>query len=271
MRRVACVISIALAAAACGTNEGPPDARVIDGPPPGGTVTFTWTIHSDTGGTLACSDISAQSVSIAILNEAAGFGTNDLFSCGSGTGTTSPLAPGKYTLTIELDGGAGALATPQKVMHVVVESGKDTALGNIDFTVDAHGGLKMTLVAQGATSNCGAGGAGIDNTTLQLQTASGTCIPATFMIAAGAGTQASTYVSDCNTLPAHACIEKDQQITVTGLPSGQLKLLVVGDVGGRACWSGVDFLTVPAMQQVKDYGAVPIGYDNAVCPRVDAM
>jgi hypothetical protein len=266
MRRVACVISIALAGVvACGSNEGPPDAHVIDAPPPGGTVTFTWTIHSDTGATLACSDISAQSVSIAILNEAAGFGTNDLFSCGSGTGTTGALAPGMYTLTIELDGGAGALATPQKLMHVAVESGKDTALGNIDFTVDAHGGLQMTLVAQGATSNCGAGGAGIDNMTMQLQTASGTCIPATFMIAG------SPYTSDCNTLPPHACIEKDQQITVTGLPSGQLKLLVVGDVGGKACWSGVDFLTVPAMQQVKDYGAVPIGYDNAVCPRVDAM
>lgn len=265
-------MSIALAAAACGSNAGPPDARVIDAPPPGGTVSFTWTIHDQSGAqTLACSDIGGQSVGISILDENAGFGSNDVFSCGSAMGTTGALAAGLYTLTIELDGSAGALATPQKFMHVQVDFGKDTPLGNVDFQVDAHGGLAMTLLAQGASSNCGAGGAGIDTMTLQLQTAAGTCIPATFDIAAGAGTQAQTYVSNCTTLPQSVCIERDQHITVTGLPSGQVKLVVVGDVGGKACWSGVDFLTVPAMQQVKDYGAVPIGYDNNVCPRPDAM
>ncbi len=258
-----------LVVAGCGSNEGPPDAHMIDARPPGGTFSLQWTIHDGTS-PLVCSDISAQAVSVEITPDNAGFGVVDSFSCSSATGTTRALDPGLYTLNVELDGIGGALGAPQKFMHVEAKSSQDTPLGALDFMVVAQGGLKMTLATQDTSSNCAAGGAGIEDMTVQLASASGTCIPATFMVAAGAQNPASVYVSDCNTLPLGPCIEKDQEITVTGLRSGQVKLVVDGDIGGKACWSGVNFVTVPSMNSVKDY-ALLVGYVNATCPRIDAL
>ena len=265
MKRAWLVLGIAIAAAACGTNEGPPDARVIDGPPPGGTFSFSWTMHE--GATpLTCDQIGASVVSVTILDESAGFGVVDTFSCSSGMGTSSPHAPGLYTITVELEGGSGALSTPQKFMHVALKSAQDTPLGAVDFMVDAHGGIAIKLAASGASANCTAGGANIDATTLRLEDGAGTCIPATFTIAAGATKPAGTYTSDCNSLPAGPCIEKDQTITATGLRSGSVKLVVTGDVAGKTCWNGLLPLTVPAMQTTKDYGTGLLIHDDATCP-----
>jgi hypothetical protein len=264
MKRASLVLAL-LIAGACGTNEGPPDARVIDAPPPGGTVSLTWSMHEGASA-LTCDQISASIVSVTILPENAGFGFVDTFSCTSGKGTSRALAPGKYTITVELDGGTGALAPSQQLTHIDVTSGQDTALGAIDFQVVAKGGVSIKLAAKSKAENCTATGADIASMTLQMQDGAGTCIPTTFMIAAGAKNPASTYTSDCNTTPTGPCIEQDQTVTATGLRSGSVKLVVTGDVGGKACWNGLLPLTVPAMNATKDYGTGLLIHDDTLCP-----
>ena len=101
----------------------------------------------------------------------------------------------------------------------------DTALGNVDFAVDATGGLMFTIAAAGVTDNCAAApGAGIDGMTLKATSVTNSCEPATFHIAAGATAPASDYTSDCTTLPLGPCIAQDQVVSVTGLGSGQAKV-----------------------------------------------
>ncbi|HTJ47380.1 MAG TPA: hypothetical protein VL463_35015 [Kofleriaceae bacterium] len=263
MKRAWIVLSLLTA---CGTNEGPPDARVIDGKPPGGTLSMTWTLHEGASA-LACSDVGAQVVTVTIVPDNAGFGFIDTFSCTSLMGTTRSLDPGKYTLTVDLTGAAGSLVTTTtKFMHVDVASGQDTPLGAVDFMVLARGGIAIKLAANGQSANCTAGGANIDAMTLQLQDSQGTCIPATFMIAAGANNGASTYTSDCNSLPAGPCIEKDQTITATGLKSGAVQLVSTGDVGGKDCWKGSNSLNVPANDATKDFGTGLLIHQDALCP-----
>jgi hypothetical protein len=255
-----------LLAGACGSNEGPPDARVIDGPPPGGTFSLQWTLHEGASA-LACDDVGAKLVAVTIKNEDAGFGTVETFSCSSTSGTSAPLAPGLYTFAVELDDASGGPLGPvQTFMHVEIKSSQDSPLGTLDFPVVARGGLSIKHAAQGKSANCTAGGANIDATTLALKGAGGACVPATFAIAAGSTRPAATYVSDCNTLPAGPCIEQDQTITVTGLRSGTVELNVSGLVAGQACWGGGYTLTVPAMDKTKDYGTQPIVRDTTTCP-----
>lgn len=257
-----------VALAACGGNGGPPDARVIDGAPPGGTFSLTWTIH-DGATALTCADLANPTVAVSIVEEGAGFGVSDVFSCSSTTGTSRALAPGTYNLTIELTGATGALGPAIVRQGVVVVTSADTPLDPIDFMVMAQGGLGFRIAAAGQPSNCA--GAGIDGMLLQMRDGTNTCVPATFTIAAGATAPASTYSDDCATAVVGPCIEQDQQVTVTGLRSGPARLVITGQTAGLACWSGVHFLTVPTMSTVRDYGALTLPRNNAVCPLADAM
>jgi hypothetical protein len=265
-------LAVALAAAsACGSNEGPPDARGVDGAPPGGTFSLTWTLHSTTGDAVACGDVGGINVTLSIASDDAAFGFTDLFGCTSAMGTTRLLVPGLYTIKATLESATGQLAAPTTFMHVETKRQQDTALGAVDFVVDATGGLQFELAADTFTDNCSAGGAGIEGMTLELHDGTDTCEPATFEIAAGANQGASTYVSDCQTLPVAPCIDQDQIITATGLTSGPARLVATGLVGGAACWSGVHLVTVPADQVVRDYGAESLLHDDTTCPMVDAM
>lgn len=263
------VLAVGAMIAACGGNGGPPDARVIDGAPPGGTFSLTWTIH-DGATALTCADLANPSVVVSIVEQGAGFGVTDIFGCASGMGTSRALAPGKYNLSVELTGASGALGPAIAFQGVVIVTSADTPIDPIDFAVMATGGLRFTLAAQGQTANC-AGGAGIDGMLLQIRDAQNQCAPATFQIAAGAGTSASTYVDDCATAVVGPCVEQDQVVTVSGLRSGSTRLVVTGQDGGLACWGGTHFLTVPTMSTVRDYGVLAVPHQNAVCPLIDAM
>jgi len=263
---LALALASGLASSACGSNEGPPDARVIDGPPPGGTFSLTWTLHSPTGDALTCSDVGGINVTLDIASDNAVFGTTDVFGCTSAMGTTRKLDPGLYTITASLEGATGALAAPTKFMHVETKSQEDTALGAVDFVVDPTGGVTFELAADAVSANCTAGGANIESMTLEIHDATDTCVPTTFDIAAGANQPASTYVSDCQTTTPAPCIEQDQVITASGLRSGSAKIAATGLVGGAACWSGLHLITVPANQVVRDYGALSLLHDDVTCP-----
>jgi hypothetical protein len=249
--------AIALVAiAGCGSNAGPPDSSAP------GTFSASWSMHSGSRA-VSCAEISALSVNFTI--KAGVFSAVDSVSCNAGLGKTRMLGPGAYDVTVELDGASGPIAPVKNFPAAVLMANQDNPLGQIDFQVDATGGLKFTLAATGQTVNC-AGGAGIDATTLQVRGATNACQPATFMIAAGASTPASTYTSDCNTLPPGPCIEQDQVITVTGVNSGTAKILVGGDVGGKTCWTANAQESVPSMSAVRDAGAIALGYDHTACP-----
>lgn len=260
---------VAVGLIACGSNGGPPDARVIDGPPPGGTFSFSWTIH-DGATALSCGDLGTATVSAAIVADGAGFGVTDVWSCTSGTGTTRALAPGKYNLTVTLIGAGGPLAPAVSYADVITMSEKDTPLDPIDFAVTAKGGLAFKVAAKNQTANCGTG-AGIDGMLLRVRDAQNNCEPATFTIGAGASSSGSTYTDDCTTAVVGPCIEQDQPITVSGLKSGSTRLVITGQTAGRACWSGTHFLTVPTSNSTRDYGALTLPADTVACPPVDAM
>jgi hypothetical protein len=261
--RIAAAV-IAVLVAACGSSAGPPDARVIDGPPPGGTFTLTWTLH-DGATALTCADLGGATIAVSITGVGDGFGVTDVFDCASATGTTRAVAPGKYNLDVQLTGPTGALAAVIPFRDVVAVTSSDTKLDPIDFAVMARGGLKFRLVAQGVAANC-TGTAPIAGMQLRIRDAQNLCEPATFMVAAGAGTAASTYTDDCQTAVVGPCIERDQIVTVSDLRSGSVKLDVSGQVAGQPCWGGTNYLTVPTMSTVRDYGALSFLHDNTACP-----
>jgi hypothetical protein len=252
--------SLAAAAfAACGSDAGPPDANSP------GTISLTWSMHSGTR-TVVCAEINAISVNVTLAD---GPFTETLpFSCAAGTATSGQIPAGTYTVTVELEGSSAPLAPAKTIQQVVVKSGMDTALGNVDFAVDATGGLTFTIAAAGVSDNCAAApaGAGIDGMTLKATTVTNSCEPVTFHIAAGASTPASDYTSDCTTLPLGPCIAQDQVISVTGLSSGQVKLLLTGDVGGTTCWKTTDTESVPSMSMTRNAGAIALVHDSVACP-----
>jgi hypothetical protein len=244
---------------ACGSDAGPPDARVP------GTVSLTWTLHSGSR-LLFCAAVDAATVQTTIT--AGAFTAVDVFSCATAMGTSRPILPGTYAVSVEVDGASGPISPVQHLDNIVVTAGHDTSLGNLDFAVDATGGLRFTVAASGAGSNCAAapGGAGIDGMTLEILDTVHACEPATFMIGAGATAPAATYTSDCQSLPAGPCIESDQVVTVTGLNSGIAYLVVAGDVAGKACWKTSASAKVPTLSTTRDLGAVPLARDSVTCP-----
>jgi hypothetical protein len=243
LRRLALLAALT---ASCGDDSGLPDARVIDGPPDAGTLSLSWTL-ADGGTAVTCDQVGAVTVTLSILPMNAPSGFTEPFTCGSARGTSGPIAPGQYTVTISLAGAAGTVATvPART--VTVTSGQDTSLGAVAFEVDATGGLRFLIDADGVTSNCGAapGGAAIEATHLELRTLDEVCVPTTFAIAAGATRPAGTYVSDCGTPTPAPCLDEDQIVSVAQAASGRFRLVAQGLIDGTACWEGTPFVRVPA-------------------------
>jgi len=264
MRRRA-ALALAVAAASCGDDSGFPDARV-DGPPARGTISLSWTI-SDGDRVLTCDDVGSTTVGIAIIPDMQPFGSNDILSCTSGQGTSRPIDPGKYDFVITLVGRAGTLAS-KSIDDKDVASGQDTPLGAIAFEVDATGGLKFRI-GTGTAANCTPAGAGMTATTLELRDPAGTCVPATFAIAAGASAPAATYASTCaGAAPVGPCIEADQDVTATGLASGRHQLVLEGRIGAAPCWKRNASIRIPAGGAELAAGTVAMVYDDAQagCP-----
>lgn len=246
-------LSVLLALAACGGGGGfPPDAGP-DAPTPGGRFQLAWSVTDTAAAPIACGQVGAQVVTIALRNLSAAGGLTEAFTCNSGMGTSSPIPPGFYELRFSLNGLAGELATAPSQINVEIKANETTVVTPVTFAVDATGGLELLLAANQTTSNCGqpaAMGAGITALTLALEHTDGSCEPVTFNVSAGATQGAFSYTVDCANPPLSVCIENDQKLTVGSLPSGNYRMRVRGQVNGTLCWTNDDTLVVPPLSKV---------------------
>ncbi|MBX3161966.1 MAG: hypothetical protein KF773_38750 [Deltaproteobacteria bacterium] len=249
-----CALVVGSSAAACGDGGGFPDARLPEGPPPGGTFSVAWSVTDTGGGGLSCTRIGGQTVTISVHNINVAGADTEVFGCGSLMGTSRVFPVGKYEMSYELFGSAGLLATAPKQIDVVIESGKDTRLDPVSFAVEAVGGMALRFNTNKPGGNCGAiaaDGAGMTGTTIALtHTAGGACEPVTFDVAAGATQPAGSYTVNCAAPTVAPCIENDQVLTVSGVPSDQYLIRVRGLVGGTECWKTDTGFTVPPLMKV---------------------
>jgi hypothetical protein len=250
-------LAVAAAAGAAGGCEGCEgggfvDAAPPDSPPPG-TISLTWTVTDTNGQPISCDQIGAQAVTLSIRNTSSVVGETAVFSCTSGGGTSQGFGPGTYVVDFELVDTAGRLAALPRRGGIVVESGRDTRLGEAVFEVDAVGGLELFLKASGVTSNClpaNQMGAGWNTVTLELIRSGGVCQPGTITIGAGATRPGGTYTLTCPAPPMAPCIENDQKLTATGLPSDAYTIRIRGRASGNECWINDDPIQVPALGRV---------------------
>lgn len=237
--------------AACGSGGGFPDAAVHDTVPPSGTFSATWTVTDPNSGAVACDRIGAQTVTVLAHNRAVEGGLSEVFSCATGSGTSEGMLPGTYDLQFELDGHDGVLATAPQQLGVTIPAGGTTALAPLTFSLDATGALALNLASGQPGGNCApttAMGAGITGTTITLvHTSDGTCAPLTLQVSAGASGTAGTYTIDCTTPVTTGCLESDQMLTASGVPSDNYTIHVSGLIGTNACWTNGDSLQVPPL------------------------
>jgi hypothetical protein len=247
MLRASWLLPLALCAA-CGDDASPFDAARYDAEIPNGSLSLTWSITDD-GVDKTCTQIGATTVTLSIVPDDQPFGTTDVLSCTSGSGTIDDIVPGRYDVTVTMAGTAGMLGDEVSFPDVDVAPDADTPLGNAAFEVDAEGGFAFQVVA-GGTGNCtpaGSGGAGIDAMQFELEDQLGTCVEATFQIAAGASLPASEYTTSCTAPAPHVCVAQDQEISVAPtMPSGQYTMQITGFIGGLACWSRNPLFNIPA-------------------------
>ena len=247
---------LTVAVAGCGSGGGFPDAPPIDSPPPLGTFSLAWSVTDTTGTGITCDQIGAQTVTALVRNRGVQGGSTEVFTCGTLMGTSQGVVAGTYDIGFELTGmggdpATGLIATAQKQQGIVVKPGENTPLAPLTFAVDAKGGLKLNLSTNKPGGNCGATaamGAGITGVSITLlHTGPGTCEPVTFAIAAGASRPAGSYTVNCAMPTLAPCIDADQQLSVTGVPSGAYQIHVRGKVGAADCWTNDDALPVPPL------------------------
>lgn len=238
----------------CGSGGGFPDAPEIDSPPPLGTFSLAWSLTDTNNQPITCDQIGAQSVTALVRNRAVQGGSTQVFACSTMMGTSEALVPGTYDIDFELVGVGGApmtglIATSPVQLAVVIPSGGSVALTPLAFAVNATGGMKLHL-STAATMNCtptAAGGSGITTHTITLNKASdSTCAPITFAIAANGTQPARTYTVDCATPAVVPCIERDQEISVTGIAAGGYIIHIRGSAPTE-CFSNNDSLSVPPL------------------------
>lgn len=256
-------------AAGCSDDVALTDARPqIDAATPG-TLMLSWTIAHG-GAPLTCGDVGGSTVAVDLVRDGEAFGVVDSFTCGAGAGESRMLAPGRYLLRVSLSGTGGTLDGPDEIRDIIVSTGSTTTVPPIAFDVDPVGGLKFRITTPATGGNCaptGQSGAGITAMRLELRNAAGTCVPATFTIAAGAADPAGTYASNCagNT---YACIAADQDVSLAGLRSGSYSMVMIGSVGAAACWRRQPNAVVPAAGLVSTLPAQQLALQAGVpgCP-----
>lgn len=243
--RMLCLFGVV---AACGGGGGFPDARVIDAAVPTATFSLAWTVNDTANQPVACDRIGAISVTVLAHNQAVEGGQTEVFTCSTGMGTSQTLFAGTWDFDFQLTSATGVLATVPGQHGVTLTSGQNTALQPIAFSVDATGGLALTLATNRAGGNCAAqpGGGGIQSTTITLVHSSDqSCEPVTFMITGG-----GTYTVNCTTPVQAGCIDSTQTLTVSGMPSDAYTIHIGATIaGGATCWSNNDSLQVPAIGQ----------------------
>lgn len=235
--------------AACGGGGGFPDAPPIDAPPKG-AFSATWSVVDQNSQPLPCERIGGQTMTVLVHNKAFDGGSTEIFTCGTGMGTSQQILAGTYKLDFELGGTVGLLAKAAVQDNVVIAPNSVTPLAPLTFQVQATGGLALTLNAGNAGGNC-ENGANIQAFTISANhNSDASCEPLTLSIAAGATKPASTYTIDCTTPALTGCIENDQDITVMNVPSDGYTVHIRGKVGGQDCYKNDDSLQVPPLDQV---------------------
>lgn len=233
--------------AACGDAGGFPDAAVPDAPQTG-TFSLTWSVIDQDSVPLACSQIAATTMTVLAHNKAFLGGETQVFTCDTGMGQSQAVIGGTYDLDFELSSPAfGLLATATPLRGIELSAGVDTPLDPIVFQVEALGDLELTLSTGQPGGNCG-GGAGIETMTITVtHQADGTCEPITFTISQGATQPGGTYTADCTTPAVVGCIDSDQTLSATDVPSDRYTLSVRGMIGGAACWRNDDTIQSPPL------------------------
>jgi hypothetical protein len=208
-----------------------------------------WTVVDMSGNPVSCDQVSASAVTIATHNLAVQGGATEVFVCSTGMGTSQAQDPGTYEMSFELNSTFGTLATSPQQTGIVLRSGETTEIMPLQFTVDPHGALAVHVDAGKSGGNCAPAantGAGITTMTITLEhTATTACEPVTLMIGAGATQPARMYTINCATPMVSPCIETDQEITATAVPSDGYTIHIRGNVGGATCWKNDDQLPVP--------------------------
>lgn len=265
-RSVLPILPSILLFAGCSDDVGLVDAPMIVDAPVPGNLMVSWTL-AHAGAPVTCSQIAGSSVTVEIVKVGEFGGVVDSFGCASAMGTSRSLLPGEYDLELSLTGAGGTLDGPITRVAVPVTSQQTTTVEPVAFDVDPSGTLSFR-VATGA-DNCAAmpGGAGITATRIELRDAAGTCVPTTFAIAAGAtsGAPAGTYASDC-AAATYGCIAADQDVTATGVASGQRTMAITGLVGAQACWRRTGSFVVRAAGQTTMLNPQMLLRDTTLCP-----
>lgn len=239
--------------AACGGGGGFPDAPPPDLPPPTGNFSVTWSVVDQNNDPISCERVGASAVTTLAHNLAYEGGTPETFSCATGMGTSQALVVGTYEMGFELYGTAGLLATGAKQTPVTIAANQTTPLDPVRFQVEAQGGLALQLSTGKSGGNCGAvsaDGAGIEQVSITLKHSSdGVCEPITLTISDGATQTGGSYTIDCTTPVDRPCIESDQVLSATGVPSDTYTISISGKVGGVTCWKNGDSIQVPPLNQ----------------------
>ncbi|MDX2089316.1 MAG: hypothetical protein SFX73_15785 [Kofleriaceae bacterium] len=240
-----------LVVAACGDGGGFPDAPIDQGPPANGAFSVAWAVQDSVSTPITCDRVGGQSVTVILHEKGTQGGFTEAFTCGTGMGSAS-VPPGEYDLNFELRSATGILSTAPEQNPVVIKPNETTALAPLVFHVDATGSLDLAIATNTTGGNCAdtaSNGAGITGMTLTLETAVGaTCQPVTFNVSAGASGTAGTYVVNCSSPTVTTCLNADQRLTTTAVPSGNYRIHVRGHKGAVTdCWTNDDVFAIPAL------------------------
>ncbi len=236
--------------AACGGGGGFPDAPPPDTTPgPTGNFSVAWSVVDQDNQPISCERIAAQTVTVLAHNLAIDGGTPEAFTCSTGMGTSQGLPPGQYEMGFELYGADGVLATGARQSPLTITANETLALDPVTFQVEALGGVSLKLSTGDPGGNC-AGGAGIDQMSITLAHKSdGTCEPITLTISDGATQTGGSYTINCTTPLERDCIDTDQVVSATGIPSDAYTITIRGMVAGATCWLNGDAIQVPPLNK----------------------
>lgn len=241
----------------CGDGGGFPDAPPIDAAAVPGTFTLAWSVANMAGTPITCDQIGAQAVTALMRNHKIHGGATEVFTCSTLMGMSQTLVAGTYDASFDLNGVGGdpvtgIIATAPSQLAFEIKPGENTVLTPLAFRVNATGGMKLNLQTSATVDNCASAtgtNAGITTNTITVtKTSDGMCAPLLFNISAGAAGTARTYMVDCTTPVSAACIERDQELTVTGVVSGSYAINVKAHIGAMTdCFTNVDQLPVPPL------------------------
>ncbi len=193
---------------------------------------------------VTCARAGAVSVSL-LLHPRGGDDITTTFACADGEGTTPPVLAGPYDATLTLRAADGTvIATAPTQANVTVGADLVTALAPVEFVSADRGTLVVSFTAIGTLANC-SGPQGLNGISIKMEAAAGACAAVTFARARGA-TQLGTYTVDCGSPVITTCIERDETLTATDVPSGAYVVHVIGFNGARRCRAEDDVLSVAA-------------------------